>query len=127
MFFFSIRRRYTSGALVTVVQTCSIPIYGSAQTGLVLALRILHRPGHRAAGQRPAGPGAGGRTAGSLALVVQTGQIRLARPALDNGPIADRGHQYPLVYRRRHQNTRLPALLPGGRAFSAIRRPRLDG
>src|SRR3546814_4828407 len=41
-FFFSSRRRHTRCALVTGVQTCALPIYGTAATA-----SAGRRPGHR--------------------------------------------------------------------------------
>src|SRR3546814_10786899 len=41
MFFFSSRRRHTSCALVTVVQTCALPIYDNIRVGLNSRLDTL--------------------------------------------------------------------------------------
>src|SRR3546814_10822681 len=67
VFFFSSRRRHTRGALVTVVQTCALPICrrgslvagGGARSGLSAAFdRGRGRRRHAAAGSRTAGAAA---------------------------------------------------------------------
>src|SRR3546814_5517751 len=42
IFFFSSRRRHTRCALVTGVQTCALPIYGSLYTGSQMVLNAGH-------------------------------------------------------------------------------------
>src|SRR3546814_9797460 len=48
VFFFSSRRRHTRCALVTGVQTCALPISGSAMLGVALALPSVATEGQRA-------------------------------------------------------------------------------
>src|SRR3546814_18841481 len=52
MFFFSIRRRHTSGALVTGVQTCALPIFELVPEHLQ-GLCDLLEPGQRPEGDGP--------------------------------------------------------------------------
>src|SRR3546814_2427355 len=66
-FFFSSRRRHTRCALVTVVQTCALPIYagtGSTQPGYSLQINIITATSARAA--HPGGVAA--ETQGASAL-----------------------------------------------------------
>src|SRR3546814_9580602 len=58
LFFFSSIRRHTSGALVTGVQTCALPIWDQSLEGAAQAARSCHRSA-QAHGSPPAGSARG--------------------------------------------------------------------
>src|SRR3546814_11314048 len=98
-FFFSSRRRHTSCALVTGVQTCALPIYRHPSP------ERHHRLAHALCRRAVGGPAEGGRampdmTDRSPALVADIGgtNIRFARVAADGRPRASlplRAEEHP--------------------------------